>query len=138
MSTARTAPTEFCTDTRALKRVFLFITAFVLVAAAFAADPKIPNTFLPASGKLREVLQTPVSGTFRAAPPMEVVAALCRQLPANHVYKRRPGKAPAPNFTGTFKDTPLRTALYQVAQATHITVELTDRSDGTKLLSFRE
>lgn len=101
-------------------------------------EPKIPDTFLPAPGKLREVLQTPVSGTFRAAPPVEVVAALCRQLPANHVYKRKPGKAPAPNFTGTFKDTPLRTALYQVAQATHITVELTDRSDGTKLLSFRE
>ena len=32
MSTARTAPAEFCTDTRGLKRVLLFITAFVLVA----------------------------------------------------------------------------------------------------------
>ena len=110
----------------------------LLGALGFAADPKIPDTFLPAPGKLREVLQTPVSGTFRAASPMEVVAVLCRQLPANHIYKREPGNAPAPNFTGTFKDTPLRTALYQVAQATHITVKLTDRGDGTKILSFRE
>ncbi|MEO6754015.1 MAG: hypothetical protein ABIP85_19725 [Chthoniobacteraceae bacterium] len=103
-----------------------------------AADSNIPDTFLSAPGRLREVLKTPVSGTFRATPAPEVIASLCRQLPANNVYKRDIAKPAAPTFTGTFKDTPLRIALYQVTQATRITIELVDRGDGSKLISAHE
>ncbi len=60
------------------------------------------------------------------------------QLPVNHAYGWQRSKLPILNFTGTFKNTPLRTALYQVCQATHITVELVDRDDGGKFLSFSE
>lgn len=121
---------------RAFLRISALGVAFV-AADSLAAEPKIPQTFLPAQGKLREGLQTPVSGTFQATPAHEVIAALCRQLPANNVYKRDISK-PAATFTGTFKDTPLRTALFRVAQATHITVEWAERPDGSKLISVRE
>ena len=105
---------------------------------ALAADPKVPDNFLPANAELRRVLETPVSGVFKAAPANEVIAALCRQLPANHVYKHDTRKPTAPTFTGTFKETPLRTALFQVAKTTHVTIEWATRSDGIKIISVRD
>lgn len=112
---------------------------FVFAAAvSCGAEVKIPETFLPAEGKLHAVLQTGVSGTFQAVPAREAIAALCRQLPVNHVYERANPKPVATTFSGTFKDTPFRTALFQIARTTHITVEWAERPDGGKLLRVRE
>jgi hypothetical protein len=119
-------------------RRIVFLLA-LLVSIAFAADPVVPDPFLRMPKKFRNILEVPVSGTFREASPHEVIDALCRPLHVNFTYQSRdPSRPVSLTFTGTFKDTPLRTALYQVVQATRIKVALVDGGDGFGFLSFDE
>jgi hypothetical protein len=103
-------------------------------SCAFAAEPAVPETFLPATGYLRQVLDQPVTGTFNKASVEEVIEYLRIRHKIRVNMTIKPGTAPLPLFTGTFEDTPFRTALYKLTQEAGIKATLEDRGDGAVMV----
>jgi hypothetical protein len=95
--------------------------------------PSYPIAFMT-----EEVFKEPVSGTFQAAPARNVVMELCAQRRVSNAYSGNVVGRAEPTFTGTFKDVPLRDALYEVAQSARLNFSWDERPDGGKYLRVTE
>lgn len=128
-------------DVSLIRGRLLILAAMVIGCALYAADPpNVPADFL-ASGlpAVNKALQTPVSGEFHNATFREVFGHLNKQAHFNSVVKFERLGAPVkvPTFTGTFKDTPFRTALFQLVSATSMKAALnTNPVDGRLLIAI--